>query len=207
MSAMEHVKRRVEQLAPGPFDASVFNDEVALRTSWQPLVQGGANFRTKRLVRVGERRLEIRKSFGAYLFGGVFFLAGCLPLFFGGQELMLGEITGLVMLVFGVIFCAVGTFLAWPTSLRIDGDSHCVQLKDNEVAFGAISALQIIEEIVDGSDSRYSSFELNLVLCDGSRHNLIDHGDVTAVRADAARIRECIGCALWDASNTRRAID
>jgi hypothetical protein len=179
----------------------VFNDERALGTSWEPLVRGGANFRTNRIVRVGERQLEIRKSFGAYVFGGLFVVVGAVPIVYGVTTVMHGMTGfGLLTIAFGAVFSAVGLSTAWPTTLRIDGARRCVQLKNEELAFGAISGLQILEEVVKGNKDRYTSFELNVVMRDGSRRNLMDHGDLSGLRADAATIRECLGCPLWDAT-------
>jgi hypothetical protein len=44
------------------------------------------------------------------------------------------------------------------------------------------------------------SYELNLVLKDGSRLNAIDHGNQQALRADSQTIATFINKPLWDAS-------
>ena len=38
----------------------------------------------------------------------------------------------------------------------------------------------------------------NLVLADGSRVNVVDHGDLGQVRADAAMLAEFLSVPLWD---------
>ena len=43
------------------FDPSVINDPIAEQTEWTP-IQGGANFCTHRLVKVGENRMEFRPT-------------------------------------------------------------------------------------------------------------------------------------------------
>jgi hypothetical protein len=80
-------------------------------------------------------------------------------------------------------------------------DEHVVALTD-------IHALQIIEKWVKptGPDSHmgrtpgYSSFELNLVTTDGLRHNVVDHGDLEALREDAESLCDFLQIPLWDAS-------
>lgn len=61
-----------------------------------------------------------------------------------------------------------------------------------------IHALQLIAERYDRS-SNQRSYELNLVLTDGSRLNVIDHGGLDVIRADAQKLAAFLGKPLWDA--------
>jgi len=70
-----------------------------------------------------------------------------------------------------------------------------------------VYAIQLIKEYVPGSsgtDSRsspYYSYELNLVLKDGERMNVVDHGNLTRIRADAIKLGEFLGnLPVWDAT-------
>ena len=56
-----------------------------------------------------------------------------------------------------------------------------------------------VRQACSGDKSRYYSYELNLVLEDGSRLNVIDHGNVEAIRADAQKLAAFLGKPLWDA--------
>lgn len=65
--------------------------------------------------------------------------------------------------------------------------------------------LQILSEYVisrdsDGGSHRFHSYELNLVLEDGSRANIVDHGNLKALRNDAAMVSEFLGVPVWDAT-------
>ena len=68
--------------------------------------------------------------------------------------------------------------------------------------FSSILALQLLTERVDGSDSAdYDSHELNLVLQNGERLNVVDHAGKQVLREEANRLRGLIGCKLWDATS------
>ena len=70
-----------------------------------------------------------------------------------------------------------------------------------------VYAIQLIKEYVPGSrgtdscSSPYYSYELNLVLKDGERMNVVDHGNLTRIRADAIQLGEFLGnLPVWDAT-------
>lgn len=80
-----------------------------------------------------------------------------------------------------------------PSSIRV-----CAPL-------GEAIGLQILSEYVvsrdsDGDSHRFHSYELNLVLIDGSRANIVDHGNLKALRNDAAMVSEFLGVPVWDAT-------
>ena len=71
--------------------------------------------------------------------------------------------------------------------------------------FDHIHALQIVSEYCGGGSSSgkirsFVSYELNLVLKNGERINLCDHGNIVRLREDAARLAEFLGRPLWDAA-------
>lgn len=116
---------------------------------------------------------------------------------------------------FGVLFSGIGVWM-WrrgTTPIVFDKQRqrfwkdrkapHEVFNKDavrDQAAFGEIHALQIVVEHVQSENSTYQSYELNLVLADGRRINLVDHGSLSRLQADAARLAEFLERPLWDAS-------
>ncbi|MDP6491172.1 MAG: hypothetical protein QGG69_05335 [Kiritimatiellia bacterium] len=58
---------------------------------------------------------------------------------------------------------------------------------------------QLLSEYCRSDKSSYYSYELNLVLQDGSRINVVDHGNKTKLREDAATLSEFLGRPVWDA--------
>jgi hypothetical protein len=173
---------------------AAFDDAVAAKTEWTPLVRGGANFATHRLVKVSGTRIEFKKSLQSFLFGGVFAVVG-LGVSAAGLVNAAWE-----LVLFGLPFTAVGAWVVWPRSVVFDGDAREFSAAKRTVPFGSIHALQIIREHVSSSDSDYWSYELNLVLTDGSRINVVDHGDLARVRRDVVELAGLLGCRVWDAA-------
>ena len=62
-----------------------------------------------------------------------------------------------------------------------------------------IHALQLISEYCRGNKSSYYSYELNLVLEDGKRVVVVDHGSKKGIREDAGTLSEFLGKPVWDA--------
>ena len=63
----------------------------------------------------------------------------------------------------------------------------------------SIHALQLISEYCRGNKSSYYSYELNLVMEDGSRMNVVDHGNQAKLREDAQTLSTFLDKPAWDA--------
>jgi hypothetical protein len=57
-----------------------------------------------------------------------------------------------------------------------------------------------LSEFVSGSKNSYYSYELNLVLDDGSRINVVDHGNLERLRSDANALSQFLDKPVWDAT-------
>ena len=68
MGVLDFISKLTASKETTPFDPSVFNDELATKTSWSPLVDGGSNFKGKTLKHISS--LEIH--FVASIFGKLF---------------------------------------------------------------------------------------------------------------------------------------
>lgn len=190
-------------------------DPVARRTTWTPASGGGASFRTKRLVACGPGRFEIRPTTQMILFGGVFIVMG---LAFGGGLAFVGRhdplsLDVLAPVAFGLLFASIGAALLYfagkpivfdrqigwywkgsPT-LRSPGD---IRKLKHAGELAGIHALQLIEEHVSSDDSSYESYELNLVMKNGQRVNVMDHGNRESIVADAETLARFLGVPVWD---------
>jgi hypothetical protein len=62
-----------------------------------------------------------------------------------------------------------------------------------------IHALQLLSEYCSGSENSCTSYELNLVLKNGSRINVVDHGNPIKLREDAQKLSGFLGKPVWDA--------
>lgn len=192
----------------GPANDRFGGDSVARSTSWEPLVRGGANFKTRDLVVARPDRLEFRASITARVFGGAFLAMGL-------GVIALGIIDPHWMpVLFGLVFAGAGVALLYFGATPVVFDKrqrafwrgrtepnaainramlkHYTELK-------AIHALQIIRERVRGQKRSYWSYELNLVLEDGGRINVTDHGDYPTLRRNADTLSAFLERPLWDA--------
>ncbi len=201
------------------FDPSHFNDPVAMQTDWTPAKGGGTNFSTHNLAEVSHNRMEFRASIGARLFYLIFLLAGLrLLIGFSVSKLLSGEFyfdIELIMTMFaGLVFALAGgsmlyygtapvvfdkwTFFFWKGRKKPDFAFGTNTLK-HSARLDKIHALQLISEYCRGNKSSYYSYELNLVLEDGERINVVDHGNQDKLREDAGTLSAFLEKPVWDA--------
>ncbi len=68
---------------------------------------------------------------------------------------------------------------------------------ENSVFLKNVYAIQIIDEFINNKNPFYS-YELNLVMKDYTRINVIDHGDLINLKKDAKQLSEYLHVPLWD---------
>ncbi|MEQ1857090.1 MAG: hypothetical protein ABL963_11485 [Longimicrobiales bacterium] len=210
-----------------PYDPSQFGDELATRTSWGPAKSGGASFGTHRLRDAGPRRVEFRAKGGALAFYGVFVAMGLMALTVFpvaafstmGMDWRVAPFLIIPFLV-GSVFIVVGGAMWYHGSAPIVFDKQRGEYWKGRVAPGEaanpqqikvhidlvrIHALQLISEHCRGSKSSFYSYELNLVLDDATRMNVLDHGDRDELRHDAEALAKFLGKPLWDATGSATA--
>ncbi|MEI6971938.1 MAG: hypothetical protein WCL44_10520 [bacterium] len=199
------------------FDPSRFGDPVAVQTAWTPVKGGGTNFQTHKLTRVEANRIEFRATLGAKLFGGIFLMAGLAVMcIVPASQVSSGMWSAglLIPVLMGAVFAGLGGgMLYWFTSpivfdatrgffwkgRRSPGEAGNISELKTCVRLGDIHALQIISEYCTGNKSSYYSYELNMVMADASRINVVDHGNLAKLRSDARVLAEFLGKPLWDA--------
>jgi hypothetical protein len=159
-------------------------------------------------VNVETCRIEFRASIGAYLFNLLFLVIGLGAL---GIQVYAGEYHFLFVLI-GVVFAATGGSLLYFGAKPIvfdksqdefwrgwkkpqeTGDPRSLK---NHVFLSNVHALQVVSEYCRGNKSSFYSHELNLVLEDGSRLNVIDHGNFGKLMQDAKALADFLGKPLW----------
>lgn len=198
-------------------DPARFGDPLALQVDWTPMKSGGANFCTHKLVKRTPERIEFRPALPAILFYALFLLVGVVMLGIG-LWLAISERAHAVIAITsatGLVFAAAGGWMLSQGTISAVFDKHfgwfwkCRQdpaevfdkreLK-NFAYLKDIHALQIIGEWCSGGKNSFYSYELNLVLRDGSRLNVTDHGNLLQLRRDAAQLADFLGVPLWDAT-------
>ncbi|MBN2789300.1 MAG: hypothetical protein JXR69_03850 [Candidatus Delongbacteria bacterium] len=198
-------------------DPSRFADPVADRTEWGPAKRGGSNFRTHKLINYGNQRYEFKGSVAAIIFSLVFAMAG-LGVLIGFSVFMSTsktefEVPMIIPFIFGTIFTIVGYFMYRHMTAPIVFDKNQGYFwkgrKSPREVFNIdsikvhseldqIHAIQILSEYCHTDKSHYYSYELNLVLKDSSRINVVDHGNLAKLREDANLLAEFLEVPIWD---------
>ena len=212
----EKMKRMVSDHVS--FDPSSIDDPVAMQTEWTPAKGGGANFRTHKLVTVSANRMEFRASIGAKLFYLIFLLAG-MGILIGGSfskfssEAPSFDMETFIFLFLGLVFVSVGGSMLYFGTAPIVFDKRKgffwkgrkapdqVLNKSSLKHFAhleQIHALQLVSEYCRGNKSSYYSYELNLVLGNGQRINVVDHGNQNKLRGDATSLSSFLEKPIWD---------
>ena len=216
---IEEAQKKAAESYAKSIDKSHFNHPLAEQTDWHPLKGGGANFATHFLDSSNPDLLTFRATKGAYAFSIIFAFFGLLgmaiPLAIFFTEGM--EEWGLIFfaIVFGGIFLAVGLMaFHFMTMPRVFDTFYGCYYKgrkkpkhdfENEkkhaiTHLADVKAIQVLRERVRGKNSSYYSYEINLILQDASRINIIDHGKQQSVIEDAQTLATTLGVPLWDAS-------
>ena len=108
--------------------------------------------------------------------------------------------------LFGLGFLAWGCWDLWSLRQKESRfDRYSSELTQGKKSFDLknAEAIQLIREYVRGSENSYYSYELNLICSDGSRINIVDHGALRKLRADAALLAEYLSIPIWDAIDFR----
>lgn len=200
------------------FDPTIFGNPLAAKTDWSPLSGGGANFRTHKGSLVEPDRFEFVATLGLFAFAGVFALIGGIaPLVLYTKLLERNHEPALhLLLLFPAVFLGaawyIGRHLGRPVVFdRREGwfwkgrtspsEDPSVGTGKNGCSLSEIKALQLLPESVRSKNGSYTSWELNLVLADGSRRNVVDHGSESAIRSDAAALATFLSVPLWTHSD------
>lgn len=187
-------------------------EAIKRRVSTKPLVKGGANFETHVLTKTNAG-YKFKPSTVYAIFCGIFAAVPYSALIFalyhykqtGSLDFILNN--SFAAFIFLIFFC-VGNYLlimffspiefSKPTNTFKKG-FECSVLRKTQVrvSLNAIIALQIIGEHVISDDNSYNSFELNLVLKDATRINVVDHGKLSTIIIDADTLSKYLNIPIW----------
>ncbi|MGJ8663010.1 MAG: hypothetical protein ACSHWU_05130 [Marinicella sp.] len=216
----EKLKKLIEeakQKAVQSIDPEVFNHPLAVQTDWHPLKGGGANFQTHRLDSSNPDLLVFKATKGAQLFCVIFAAVGLISMAIPTAIFVAEGAKDWALLIFGIIFggifLAVGVlmyyFMTVPRvfdtfygcyykgrkkpqhNMRAGKKPELVELSD-------VKAIQLLRERIRSKNGSYYSYEINLVLADASRINVVDHGKHKAVTEDAEILATSLGVPVWD---------
>ena len=169
-----------------------------------PLVPGGSSFQITKLI-FRQDSIAVRTTWKFYLLISIFAVLFGLPLiiFLSGDKDIPWVILG-IFTVFDVFFLGLIIYSffkrSYPLFDMVDGmfypkgftrDGSGISLKQ-------LDYLQIITERCHNKNSSYDSYELNVVLKDGSRYNIMDHGSRKLFFADAKLLSQRLAIPLID---------
>ena len=182
-------------------DLESFEDELAFRISWDPLVGGGTNFCTHRLQKTSglmNNSIEFKPTFIAYLVSISFAVLGLIAILSSGSSGS-GALIALAPLGFGL--WSLRDLVKQKSSFSSSSRVFCKNTKS--CGFDNICAIQLLREYVSGNKNSYYSYELNLVCINGERINIVDHGALHAIREDASILADYLSIPVWDAIDFR----
>lgn len=217
MRLLDRLRRLVRK--PEPFDPSRFDDPLANKTEWTPAKRGGANFRTHKMITNSTQRVSFVATLGLKLFCTLFIVLGAgIPAFiiyskfdaiasFTDPEFIWPVVFGLVFIAAGGIILFVGlkprvfdrTLGYYWRGYKGPGTMYNPDELAKFTRLHKIHAIQIIKERCQTRNGSYYSYELNLVLDDASRINVIDHGNSSNLTDDADKLAKFLNVPVWPA--------
>lgn len=206
------------------FDPSSQDDPIARKTSWNSVKPLECMFRAHQAKIITVNRLEFCATKSAKLFYLVFFFAGSgviiniiYNIFLSG-----GLITNsdtLILLLVGLVFASVGGGMYyygtepivfsksngffWKGRKSSSELNDCTNKYKNITKIKQIYALQIIPKYCRGKDSSHRGYELNIVLNNAERINIVSHTNLVELRKDGATLADFLGKIIWDAGEKK----
>lgn len=198
---------------PRHFKPLDLEDPVAEIAQWKPRNRGGAPFPDVTLHRRGSI-MEYHPSIVAIVIHSFAGVVGAVGIgvsvqYLWAEWLFIGLVLATGVMLWGVWPCFRRREIFFDKS---EGLFHyhsrpfpiLRMLRTLSFDLKSIYAIQILEEEVapTGKHSPWSywSYELNLVLFNGKRYNVIDHRSRRRVQRDAERLGEFLGVPVWDAT-------
>ena len=200
-----------------PFNPSVFEDDLAQKVQWTPNKKGGTNITTHYAEITAEHRLIFKTTSSIKIFMGVFLVTGIIASIIGitiifytqsfeGEKLVPIGIGTAFILAYFVISRNINIPRVFDKNVSFFWIGYKGPHETNNPkkvkSFGSLAdihAIQLISEHVSGDKSSYYSFELNLVLENGKRVNITDHGGLKRIREDAHLLSVFLNVPVWDA--------
>ena len=194
-------------------------DQIALRKGfWEPESDDEVTFCTHRLRQDGEQRVVFRPAVEHIVFRGfwIVLFAACAPL---GPLVKLGVVGSARNLTWrgALVWFLLCAFMAglgvvqlrsaiapiwfdkrsgftWRGKEGPPDDPELASGRGGRVALAEIVALQVLAEVIHRRRTgRFTGYELNLVLANGKRVNVVDHAKKRALVVDAEALGKFLG--------------
>ncbi|MCK5684435.1 hypothetical protein KAJ27_09950 [bacterium] len=201
---IEEIKK-LHNLNPAGLD-----DPIAALTKWNPLTEDGNRTQNYELRRKQSSKMiysptidSIRNYFLMILFGLIPILSFSVFNGFFGLDPILITIIGLLFIISGIFFLYnytvpmtfdLGCGFYWKG--RNDPDTAT----GNRVLLDDIHAFQLITKHYQGNNVSYLCYEFNLVLQNGNRINVVNHGNLQAIKNELLELSSFLNKPIWDAA-------
>ena len=169
-----------------------------------PLKPGGASFQITRLV-FEQYSIVVRMTWKFYLLFCIIavpFNVLILIALASSKRIDLGLFCVLVLVDSLMAFCIINGLIRrnYPLFDMVKGIFYPNGKKRDNIGipFNQLDHLQIVAEHCHTSKNSYYSYELNVVLKDGTRHNIMDHGSSKLLLADAQKLASRLSLPLVD---------
>ena len=185
-------------------DLDRFNDDFAKSIAWTPIVKSRirTSFSTKRLVKSKDNIVSFKPSIQFLLFN-TFFIG--VPSIILVKSLIMNNFNyddKWLIILFLSVFILLGiTYLLWglkPISFDLNIRrfiKYTFQGGYEKISIDDIYALQMIEDMSSQDETYY---ELNLVMKNQNRINIICHNDDKAIRKQAKELSKIVSIPFWD---------
>lgn len=217
MWIIKYIKKAIEALnaenltylkeKSGKISLSNILDPFAKEISWLPNKWWWANFKTNVLIKDSLWNYKYRVSYWTMLFSGMFVMFGVF-FTFGIVQLILQNLNKwnvfkyedwVIFMVFPILFLIAGILVYIQFSKRKEFNliNSCCYIWKKVINFNEIYAVQLISETIHRRPV-YSSYEINLVLKNKERINIIDHGNKEAILLDSQLISNILWVPIWN---------
>jgi len=202
-----------DALKPEPYDSSIFNHPIALKTKWNPKIPGGPAAKNRSLHKLSSSKLVYKSTIYVKI---IVLILIFLPiiLFFTIFD-NLSNLRGFeyVFILIPLMLPLTGLFFLYKVLRPIVIDKKLGYLYKSYkkpktgftitpnkkwVALDQVIALQILKEKVTIKNSSYYSYEINFVLKDANRYNVADHGELSFIEQDAIILSNFLGVPIWN---------
>ncbi len=192
------------------FDPKVFNDPIATRLDWSPLLKG---------IRIGTNREIIESSTSLVLkvkkseFTKLFFLLTFVSFFAvaiyqGVLEKAPGAYKYIAYLGGVVIFYAFyQSIISIRKKIELHSMTGQVIIGKDKYLISEVLGVQVVEEYIKKKKRSYYSYEINLVLNrDFKRINLAEIRDYEEARTVASQISSRLNISCWDMRRPKNSV-
>ena len=204
---------QVTTFVEGPeIELGTFDDELAYQIEWTPLIRGGTNFTTHRLIKspgTSRDKVEVKTTMWCYMFCSLTVIFSVFMFF----AILWGNGTWTVNGVeaeppsfwplFTLLPAAIGCGMLWWQKKKegvFEYHTYTFTRGNQLFELDQVHAVQLTDEWVSipGSYGYFRSYELNLVFNNCSRINILDHGSLGAIRQDSRMLSQFLRVPIWD---------